>query len=77
VDGYRGHGWRANTEMAASMVLPTFDAIALVAAGVMAVDTVLMVEHIAMLLGMLVAMVLRLDEYTQHHGHGHVAPAAA
>jgi hypothetical protein len=26
---YRGHGWRANTEMAASMVLPTFAAMAI------------------------------------------------
>src|SRR5688572_29236688 len=32
---YRGHGWRANVEMAASMVLPTFAAVGLLAADVM------------------------------------------
>ncbi len=67
---YRGHGWRANTEMAASMVLPTFAAIVLLGVGVMTdIDTLLVVEHVAMLLGMLGAMLLRLDEYTHHHGH--------
>ena len=60
---FRGHGWRANTEMTASMVLPTFDA--------MNIGTALVVEHVAMLLGMLAAMLLRLDEYTHHHHHGH------
>src|SRR5579872_7005160 len=30
---YRGHGWRANLEMAASMFIPAFAAIALRAAG--------------------------------------------
>jgi hypothetical protein len=77
---YRGHGWRANSEMAASMVLPTFAAIVLLAAGVMTdFGTLMLVEHVAMLLGMLAAMFLRLDEYTQHHGHahGHAELAAA
>ena len=69
---YRGHGWRANTEMAASMVLPTFAAIGVLAAGVMTdIGTLLAVEHVAMLVGMLAAMLLRLDEYTHHHGHAH------
>ena len=67
---YRGHGWRANTEMAASMVLPTFAAIGVLGAGVMTnVGTLLAVEHVAMLLGILAAMLLRPDEYTHHHGH--------
>ena len=67
---YRGHGWRANTEMAGSMVLPTLAAIGVLAAGVMTdVGTLLAVEHVAMLFGMLAAMLLRLDEYTHHHGH--------
>jgi hypothetical protein len=69
---YRGHGWRANTEMAASMVLPTFAAIGLLAAGIMTdIGILLAVEHVAMLLGMLAAMLLRLDEYARHHGRGH------
>jgi hypothetical protein len=71
---YRGHGWRANTEMAASMVLPTLAAIGLLAADVVTdTGTLLAGEHVVMLLGMLAAMLLRLDEYTHHHGH---APAA-
>jgi hypothetical protein len=73
---YRGHGWRANTEMAASMVLPTLAAIGVLAAGLLSIDTLLVGEHIVMLLGMLAAMLLRLDEYT-HHAHGHSEPASA
>ena len=72
---YRGHGWRANAEMSASMILPTFAAIAVLGAGLVDVGTLLVVEHIAMLLGMLAAMLLRLDEYTQHHGHSELAAA--
>ena len=33
-------------------------------------------EHVAMLLGMLVAMLLRVDEYTGHAHHTHDAIAA-
>jgi hypothetical protein len=73
---YRGHGWRANTEMAASMVLPTLAAIGVLAAGLVSIDTLLVGEHIVMLLGMLAAMLLRPDEYT-HHAHGHSELAAA
>jgi hypothetical protein len=65
---YRGHGWRANTEMSASMVLPTLAAIGLLAADVTSdIGMLLVVEHLAMLVGMLAAMLLRLDEYTHHH----------
>jgi hypothetical protein len=74
---YRGHSWRANTEMAASMVLPTFAAIGLLAAGAMGIGTLLVVEHVTMLLGMVAAMLLRLDEYTHHHAHAHAGPALA
>lgn len=73
---YRGHGWRASTEMAASMVLPTLAAIGVLAAGLMSIDTLLVGEHIVMLLGMLAAMLLRPDEY-RHHAHGHSVPASA
>src|SRR5215218_4723678 len=49
---FRGHGSRANAEMAASMLLPTFAAIALVLSAVVEdIDAVLIGEHIAMLLG--------------------------
>ena len=75
---YRGHGWRANTEMSASMLVPTFAAIALLEASVVDdIDVLLVVEHIAMLLGMLVAMLLRPDEYTHHHDHTHAQPELA
>ncbi len=77
---YRGHGRRANAEMAASMVLPTLAAIGLLAAGVMTdFGTLMVVEHIAMLLAMLAAMALRPDEYTHRHapagGHAQTAMA--
>ena len=79
---YRGHGWRANTEMSASMLIPTFAAIGVLESGVMDdVDALLVSEHVAMLLGMLAAMLLRRDEYAHHHVHAHAQvqpqPAAA
>ena len=65
----RGHGWRANGEMSLSMVLPTLGAIALLSADVVEdVGALLAAEHVAMLLAMLVAMLLRASEYT---GHAH------
>jgi hypothetical protein len=69
---YRGHGRRANTEMSASMFLPTFAVIGLLWAGLVTdVGVLLGVEHVAMLLSMLAAMLMRRAEYTQHHGHSH------
>jgi hypothetical protein len=71
---YRGHGWQPSGEMAAAMLLPTFVAIALDATAVVADAGALMVgEHIAMLLFMLAAMLLRPAEYT----HAHHASAEA
>jgi hypothetical protein len=69
---YRGHGWRANTEMSASMFLPTFAVIALLWGGlVVDVGTLLVIEHLAMLPSMLVAMLIRGQEYSRHvHGRG-------
>jgi hypothetical protein len=62
---YRGHGWRANTEMSASMFLPTFAVIGLLGAGVLTdIGVLLIIEHVAMLLTMLAAMMLRSEEYT-------------
>jgi hypothetical protein len=71
---YRGHGWRANTEMSASMLMPTFAAMALQLTGIVEdIDALLVVEHVAMLLGMLGVMLARRAEYTHHHGHAHGA----
>jgi hypothetical protein len=70
--GYRGHGSRPCNEMAAAMLLPTFAAIALLQTGA---DSGLLMaaEHVAMLLAMLAAMLLRPAEYTHDH---HAQPEA-
>jgi hypothetical protein len=65
---YRGHGWRPCNEMSAAMFVPTFVAIALL--GVAEFDTLMTFEHVAMLLAMLVAMLLRPAEYS-HPDHAH------
>jgi hypothetical protein len=72
---YRGHGRRANAEMAASMFLPTFGVIGLLGAGLVTDPMALMtLEHIVMLPSMLAAMLLRRDEYS---GHGPARAVAA
>ena len=75
---FRGHAWRPTNEMAASMLIPTFAAMALVGAGAMSGGSAMVVEHGAMLAGMLIAMLLRRDEYSGGHAHGapHQAIAA-
>ena len=70
---YRGHGWRANAEMSASMFVPTFAVIGLLWADVLTDLGVLMVlEHLAMLVAMAGVMLLRSDVYA-HHSHEPVA----
>jgi hypothetical protein len=74
---YRGHGLRANTEMSASMFVPTFAVIALLWAGLVEdIGVLLVIEHVAMLAGMLAAMLLRRAEYTGG-AHGHVEQRVA
>jgi hypothetical protein len=68
---HRGHGWRPTAEMAASMFLPTFAVIALMASGATDYWTAMGIEHAAMLPSMLAAMLVRRHEYS---GHGHHAP---
>jgi hypothetical protein len=63
---YRGHGRRLCNEMAAAMLLPTVAAISLLGA-VDDFDALMALEHIAMLVAMLGAMLLRRDEYTHPH----------
>jgi hypothetical protein len=69
---HRGRGRRAYTEMSAGMFLPTFAVIGLLWAGLLT-DTgaLMMIEHIAMLLSMLGAMLLRCAESDRHHGQPH------
>jgi flagellar biosynthetic protein FliP len=72
---YRGHAWRPCWEMSASMFLPTFGVIAALATGIS--DDfmgLMMIEHAAMLPAMLLAMLLRYDEYA---GCGAHAPLPA
>jgi hypothetical protein len=74
---YRGHGWAASNEMAASMLIPTAGVIALLGAGLVTESgTLLAIEHVVMLPSMLVAMLLRREEYT-HGGHHDRQPAPA
>ena len=66
---HRGHGWRPGAEMAASMFLPTFAVVALMAGGAIDFWTAMGVEHAVMLPSMLAAMLLRRDAYTGHAQH--------
>jgi hypothetical protein len=69
----RGHAWRPCLEMAASMVLLTLGTLALLGAGIVESSGALMVIlHAVMLPAMLVAMLLRRDEYSGHHHHRQV-----
>jgi hypothetical protein len=62
---FRGHGWRANTEMSASMFLPTFAVIALLWADLLTnLDALMAIEHVAMLAAIAGAMLVRRAEYT-------------
>ena len=65
---YRGHTWRPTAEMAASMILPTIGVLLLLGTGAMTDFHGLMgLLHVVMLPAMLLAMLLRVDEYTHHH----------
>jgi hypothetical protein len=63
---YRGHGWAPCADMTAAMFLPSFLAIALGAAG-MDIGGQMAVQHALMFPAMLVAMLLRRDEYLHAH----------
>ena len=72
---HRGHGWRANAEMSASMFIPTFAVIGVLSAELLTdVGVLMVIEHVAMLLAMLGAMLLRPAEYAGH-AHGRAAQA--
>ena len=72
---YRGHAWRPCWQMSASMYLPTFGAIVAMWAGAGDFMTLMMIEHAVMLPAMLIAMLLRYDEYAGC-GHEHAAAIA-
>jgi hypothetical protein len=67
---YRGHGWPASAEMSASMFIPAFGTIALLWGGLVEdIGALMLIEHVAMLPSMLMAMLLRREEYS---GGAHV-----
>jgi hypothetical protein len=76
---HRGHGWRANAEMSASMFVPTFAVIGLLAADLLTdIGVLVTIEHVAMLAAMAGVMLLRPAEYARHHdGRDRVASTAA
>jgi hypothetical protein len=67
---YRGHGWRANAEMSASMFVPTFAVIGSLATGLLTdIGVLMIIEHVVMLAAMVGVMLLRPEEYSHPHGH--------
>src|SRR5215218_8192956 len=71
---HRGHRWRANAEMSASMFVPTFAVIGVLWAGLLTdIGVLVIVEHVAMLMAMAGVMLLRPAEYTHHRAHDHRA----
>jgi hypothetical protein len=74
---YRGHAWRPNVEMAASMLIPTIAVMGVLWTGI-AKGGLTVPEHAGMLTCMLIAMLLRRGEYTcAAHHRGHTRPAIA
>jgi hypothetical protein len=75
---YRGHAWTACADMSAAMLVPTLGVLALLWSGLVAeLGTLLVIEHVAMLPSMLVAMLLRRDEYAGAvHDHSRAEVAA-
>ena len=72
-----GHGWRVINEMNASMIIPTVAAIALHGVGLAGdIGTLILFEHVAMLLAMFGVMAVRPEEYS-HHAHQPDAAAVA
>lgn len=67
---YRGHRGLRTAEMVAGMVIPSLVVIGLTAAAAVPFLTIASLSlwsHLAMLVGMLVAMLLRRDEYSMDH----------
>jgi deazaflavin-dependent oxidoreductase (nitroreductase family) len=74
---HRGHNWTRITEMSAAMALPLALLIGPFWAGLIFPRTLLVAMHALMLPFMLVAMLLRRNEYAQdHRHHAHQAPPA-
>jgi hypothetical protein len=60
---YRGHGARHNVEMAGSMIIPTAIVIGLHLLGLVAADSVLLIQHVVMIPAMVGVMLARFQHY--------------
>jgi uncharacterized membrane protein YhaH (DUF805 family) len=69
---YRGHDRARNSEMAASMVVPSLAAAGLATAGALGAEGALAIQHVAMIPAMLGVMLWRYDHYAGGHTHAAV-----
>ncbi len=60
---HRGHARRHNVEMAGSMIVPTAIVIALHWLGIVAGDSVLLIQHVVMIPAMVGVMLTRFEHY--------------
>jgi hypothetical protein len=60
---HRGHGWASTLEMTGAMFAPTVALVALLWLGVIAGDSLLLLEHLAMFPLMFLVMLRRRAEY--------------
>jgi hypothetical protein len=60
---HRGHGWTSTLEMVGAMVAPAVALVPLLWLGLLAGDSLLMAEHVAMFALMFLVMLRRRDEY--------------
>jgi hypothetical protein len=66
---FRGHTRAPIIEMSSAMYLPFLVLLMPLELGKITEGTFMVGGHVLMLLGMLLAMMLRRQEYTGHHGH--------
>ncbi|MCT2584521.1 hypothetical protein [Actinophytocola gossypii] len=66
---FRGCGWPAVRDMALAMFLPFVAMYPAYFAGWVTTTAVMVVGHVLMVPAMVVAMLLRVDEYTRGHAH--------
>ena len=64
---WRGHRWQPTLEMASAMIVPTLAVLAMLALKLGDFGLLMGLEHVAMLGGMLAAMLARRAEYSHHH----------
>jgi hypothetical protein len=69
---YRGHPWSDGTEMTMAMLVPTFALVLPIDLGFVGMDghSLMMLTHLAMIVGMAVLMLYRWDRYA-HGAYGH------